>query len=87
MENALNKSGIEHIRTKVWTTDAFYRETAAKVKRRLEAGAKVVDMESSAIMPRPNIDKPMFISFSTRLTMLIITIMSGMLDMKRERQM
>ena len=30
--------------------DAFYRETAAKVKRRLEAGAKVVDMESSAIM-------------------------------------
>ena len=50
MENALNKSGIEHIRTKVWTTDAFYRETAAKVKRRLEAGAKVVDMESSAIM-------------------------------------
>ena len=77
MENALNKSGIEHIRTKVWTTDAFYRETAAKVKRRLEAGAKVVDMESSAIMPRPNIDKPMFISFSTRLTMLIITIMNG----------
>ena len=50
MENALNKSGIEHIRTKVWTTDACYRETAAKVKRRLEAGAKVVDMESSAIM-------------------------------------
>ena len=50
MENALNKSGIEHIRTKAWTTDAFYRETAAKVKRRLEAGAKVVDMESSAIM-------------------------------------
>ena len=50
IENALNKSGIEHIRTKVWTTDAFYRETAAKVKRRLEAGAKVVDMESSAIM-------------------------------------
>ena len=50
MENALNKSGIENIRTKVWTTDAFYRETAAKVKRRLEAGAKVVDMESSTIM-------------------------------------
>ena len=50
MENALNKSGIEHIRTKAWTTDAFYRETAAKVKRRLAAGAKVVDMEASAIM-------------------------------------
>ena len=50
LENALNKAGIEHIRTKSWTTDAFYRETAAKVKRRLAAGAKVVDMEASAIM-------------------------------------
>lgn len=50
MENALNKAGIEHIRTKAWTTDAFYRETAAKVKRRLAAGARVVDMEASAIM-------------------------------------
>lgn len=50
IENALNKAGIEHIRTKAWTTDAFYRETAAKVKRRLAAGAKVVDMEASAIM-------------------------------------
>lgn len=50
MEKALDKAGIEHIRTKSWTTDAFYRETAAKVKRRLEAGARVVDMEASAIM-------------------------------------
>lgn len=50
MENALNKAGIEYIRTKSWTTDAFYRETAAKVKRRLAAGARVVDMEASAIM-------------------------------------
>ena len=50
LENALDKYGIEHIRTKAWTTDAFYRETAAKVKRRLAAGAKVVDMEASAIM-------------------------------------
>ena len=50
MENALDKAGVEHIRTKSWTTDAFYRETAAKVKRRLEAGAGVVDMEASAIM-------------------------------------
>ena len=50
MEKALDKAGIEHIRTKSWTTDAFYRETAAKVKRRLAAGATVVDMEASAIM-------------------------------------
>jgi pnp/udp family phosphorylase len=50
MEEALNKSCVEHIRTKSWTTDAFYRETPDKVKRRLAAGAKVVDMEASAIM-------------------------------------
>lgn len=50
MENIFDKHGIEHIRSKSWTTDAFYRETADKVKRRLEAGAQVVDMEASAIM-------------------------------------
>jgi uridine phosphorylase len=50
MEEALDQAGIEHVRTKTWTTDAFYRETAAKVKRRMTAGAMVVDMEASAIM-------------------------------------
>ena len=50
MEKALEAAGIEHVRTKTWTTDAFYRETADKVKRRLAAGARVVDMEASAIM-------------------------------------
>ena len=54
MEEALDQAGIEHVRTKTWTTDAFYRETAAKVKRRLAAGAMVVDMEASAIMAWPN---------------------------------
>ncbi len=42
IEEALNKSDIEHS-NKAWTTDAFYRETADKVKRRLAAGATVVD--------------------------------------------
>lgn len=50
MEAAFDQAGIEHIRTQTWTTDAFYRETADKVKRRLAAGATVVDMEASAIM-------------------------------------
>ncbi len=50
MEAALDKAEIEHVRAKTWTTDAFYRETADKVKRRLAAGATVVDMEASAIM-------------------------------------
>ena len=54
MEEALDQAGIEHVQTKTWTTDAFYRETAAKVKRRLTAGAMVVDMEASAIMAWAN---------------------------------
>ncbi|MBO3643163.1 nucleoside phosphorylase [Streptococcus suis] len=54
MEKALDQAGIEHVRVKTWTTDAFYRETAAKVKRRLVAGAMVVDMEASAIMAWAN---------------------------------
>lgn len=32
-----------------WTTDAFYRETKEKVKRRREEGAITVEMESSAL--------------------------------------
>lgn len=50
MEKAFNNAGIEHVRTKTWTTDAFYRETADKVKRRMAVGAEVVDMEASALM-------------------------------------
>ena len=50
MEKSLDKASIEHIRTKTWITDAFYRETADKIKRRLAAGARVVDMEASAVM-------------------------------------
>lgn len=50
LEVIFDKYDIEHIRTKSWTTDAFYRETPDKVKRRLAAGAQVVDMEASAIM-------------------------------------
>jgi len=34
---------------KVWTTDAIYRETKEKVKRRKESGCVCVDMECSAV--------------------------------------
>ncbi|MBF0778391.1 nucleoside phosphorylase [Streptococcus cuniculi] len=50
MEKILDKYQIQHIRTKTWTTDAFYRETAAKVKRRKASGAEVVEMEAASIM-------------------------------------
>lgn len=50
LEGIFDQHDIPHTRAKTWTTDAFYRETPAKVKRRLRAGAQVVDMEAAAIM-------------------------------------
>lgn len=35
---------------KVWTTDAFYRETRAKFEKRKAQGCVCVDMECSALM-------------------------------------
>ncbi len=46
--NLLNEWGIKYTVGKVWTTDAFYRETKDKVKRRKEQGCICVDMECSA---------------------------------------
>lgn len=39
---------VKYIVGKTWTTDALYRETPAKVKRRKEQGCICVDMECSA---------------------------------------
>ena len=44
----LEEMQIHYMVGKVWTTDAFYRETPAKVKRRKEMGCICVDMECSA---------------------------------------
>ena len=33
-----------------WSTDAIYRETRARVSRRVEEGCLVVEMEASALM-------------------------------------
>jgi uridine phosphorylase len=35
--------------TKAWTTDAFYRETPDKIRRRRDEGCQVVEMETSAL--------------------------------------
>jgi uridine phosphorylase len=45
---ALQERGIEYLRAKAWTTDAFYRETPDKVRRRREEGCLVVEMEAAA---------------------------------------
>ena len=44
----LEERGVPHLTGKVWTTDAIYRETRARVDRRRDEGCLVVDMEASA---------------------------------------
>lgn len=45
----LDKHNIAYVPTKAWTTDAIFRETADKVKRRKAMGCQVVDMEWSSV--------------------------------------
>ena len=44
----LDERNVRHTTGKVWTTDAIYRETRARVDRRRAEGCVVVDMEASA---------------------------------------
>lgn len=45
----LDSHKVSYQKGKVWTTDAPYRETIGKMKRRKESGAICVDMECSAV--------------------------------------
>ena len=48
IEDTLNEKKVPYIKAKTWTTDAFYRETPAKIKQRKAEGCVTVDMEASA---------------------------------------
>ena len=48
IEQALEAAGTEYLKTKIWTTDALYRETPDKVKRRRAEGCLAVEMEAAA---------------------------------------
>ncbi|NOU71264.1 hypothetical protein GC098_07480 [Paenibacillus sp. LMG 31458] len=48
IKSALNKSGHKYVVSKTWTTDAFYRETAGKIKLRRSEGCVTVEMECAA---------------------------------------
>lgn len=48
IEQALEVAGTDYLRTKTWTTDALYRETPDKVKRRRDEGCLTVEMEAAA---------------------------------------
>ncbi len=48
IESALREREVEYVAGKTWTTDALYRETPAKVKRRRAEGCLTVEMEAAA---------------------------------------
>ena len=50
IQEYLMKTNVEHLLGKTWTTDAFFRETPNKIKRRKAEGAICVEMEASALM-------------------------------------
>ncbi len=50
IEKVLLERSVPFIKAKTWTTDAFYRETAAKIRKRKEEGCVTVEMEASAYM-------------------------------------
>jgi len=50
LEEALADAGVEYVVGRTWTTDALFRETRSRVRRRIEEGCVMVDMESSAFI-------------------------------------
>lgn len=50
VERVLKAHGVPYLRAKTWTTDAFYRETPAKVALRRSEGCLSVEMEAAALM-------------------------------------
>jgi uridine phosphorylase len=49
LEVVLKERGVPYLLGKAWTTDAIYRETPAKVKRRKQEGCLAVEMEAAAL--------------------------------------
>ncbi len=54
LEEIFKKKSIKYELTKTWTTDALYKETINKTKKRIEKGCKVVEMECASIMAVAN---------------------------------
>ncbi len=49
IDGVLSEAGVPHDRGLTWTTDAFFRETPAKVARRREQGCITVEMEAASM--------------------------------------
>jgi uridine phosphorylase len=49
IKKTLKRNGVGYLEAKTWTTDAFYRETKAKIDLRKSEGCLTVEMEASAL--------------------------------------
>ncbi len=50
LSEQLSQANIEFMIGKTWTTDAFYRETPARIAKRQAEGAIIVEMEQAAML-------------------------------------
>jgi uridine phosphorylase len=50
LAGALSAAGVETTHSLSWSMDAIYRETRARVSRRVEEGCLVVEMEASGVL-------------------------------------
>jgi len=50
LECVLRRHNVAYLAGKTWTTDAFYRETPARVSARREEGSLTVEMEAAALL-------------------------------------
>lgn len=48
-QEALDEAGVGFAAGRTWTTDAIYRETRGRTRRRIAQGCAVVEMEASAL--------------------------------------
>lgn len=48
IERVLKREKIPYIKAKTWTTDAIFRETEAKIAKRVSEGCVTVEMEAAA---------------------------------------
>ncbi len=62
-EDTMNDLGLPFVGGKTWTTDAFFRETPAKVEKAKSMGAICVEMECSALQAVADFRKVDFIQF------------------------
>jgi uridine phosphorylase len=50
IEDVLRERDVTYVRGKTWTTDAIYRETRARARRRRDEGCIVVEMEAASLL-------------------------------------